>query len=78
MVKMEKLLTDVNVMGTDQPLTIGISHAFEYFTDINDLENTIAKADAMMYLNKQQRKAHRSDPALPSQPLMDNQSFLNR
>lgn len=78
MVKMEELLTDVNVMGADQPLTIGISHAFENFTDINDLENTIAKADAMMYLNKQQRKAHRSDPALPSQPLMDNQSFLNR
>lgn len=73
MVKMEELLTDVNVLGADQPLTIGISHAFENFTDINDLENTIAKADAMMYLNKQQRKAHRSDLALPSQPLLNNQ-----
>ncbi len=73
MVKMEELLTDVNVLGADQPLTIGISHAFENFNDINDLENTIAKADAMMYLNKQQRKAHRSDLALPSQPLLNNQ-----
>jgi diguanylate cyclase (GGDEF)-like protein len=54
--RMEGLLTNVNVMGADEPLTIGVSHAFENFTDINDLENTIAKADALMYLNKQQRK----------------------
>ncbi|MBK8465800.1 MAG: diguanylate cyclase [Chloracidobacterium sp.] len=78
MVKMEELLTDVNVMGADQPLTIGISHAFENFTDINDLENTIAKADAMMYLNKQQRKAHKSDLTLPSQPLLSSQVPLQR
>ena len=78
MVKMEELLTDVNVLGADQPLTIGISHAFENFNDINDLENTIAKADAMMYLNKQQRKAHRSDLALPSQPLLNNQLPIQR
>ncbi len=57
MVRMEGLLTNVDVAGADEPLTVGVSHAFENFTDINDLENTIARADAMMYLNKQQRKA---------------------
>jgi hypothetical protein len=64
--RMEGLLTNVNVMGADQPLTIGISHAFENFSDINDLENTIAKADAMMYLNKQQRKQLKSDQPPPN------------
>lgn len=77
MVRMEELLTDVNVHGADQPLTIGISHAFENFADINDLENTIAKADAMMYLNKQQRKARRFDHTLPSQPLLNSQISLH-
>jgi len=57
MFRMETLLTDVDVPGADVPITIGVSHAFENFADINDLENTIARADAMMYLNKQQRKA---------------------
>jgi diguanylate cyclase (GGDEF)-like protein len=57
MARMESLLTNVDVPGADESLTIGVSHAFEDFTDINDLENTIARADAMMYLNKQQRKA---------------------
>lgn len=58
-VRIETLLTNVDVHGADQPLTIGVSHAFENFTDLKDLENTIAKADAMMYLNKQQRKVQK-------------------
>ncbi|MFN0278007.1 MAG: GGDEF domain-containing protein [Pyrinomonadaceae bacterium] len=58
-VRIETLLTNVDVFGADQPLTIGVSHAFENFSDLKDLENTIAKADAMMYLNKQQRKAQK-------------------
>jgi len=68
MVRMEALLTNVDVKGADHPLSIGVSHAFENFTDVNDLENTIARADAMMYLNKQQRKAikYRRSPKQPS------------
>jgi len=69
MVRMETLLTDVDVPGADRPLTIGVSHAFENFTDINDLENTIAKADAMMYLNKQQRKAIKYNMPPPNESL---------
>ncbi len=65
MERMEGLLTNVDVMGADTPLTIGVSHAFENFSDVNDLENTIAKADAMMYLNKQQRKALKPDMIPP-------------
>lgn len=73
MVRMEGLLTQVDVMGADQPLTIGVSHAFENFTDINDLENTISKADAMMYLNKQQRKAVKTNSVFPNTALIKNQ-----
>jgi diguanylate cyclase (GGDEF)-like protein len=62
MAKMESLLTNVDVNGAEHPLTIGVSHAFENFSDLADLENTIAKADAMMYLNKQQRKALKYGP----------------
>ncbi|CAN5423949.1 hypothetical protein BH10ACI3_BH10ACI3_10810 [soil metagenome] len=57
MIRLESLLTNVEVAGADKPLTIRVSNAFENFSDLGDLENTIAKADAMMYLNKQQRKA---------------------
>ncbi len=66
MERIEGLLTNVNVMGADKPLTIGVSHAFENFADVNDLENTIAKADAMMYLNKQQRKEQKRDQIPPA------------
>ena len=72
MIRMEGLLTNVDVTGADHPLTIGVSHAFEDFADINDLENTIARADAMMYLNKQQRKALKSNQAFPNPSAIKN------
>lgn len=77
MVRMESLLTNVDVSGTDVPLTIGVSHAFENFTDLNDLENTIAKADAMMYLNKQRRKAIRYDK-IPPKPASHDREPIHR
>jgi len=69
MEKFEKMLTNVAVEGADKFLTIGVSHAFENFEDLAELENTIAKADAMMYLNKQQRKAgNKSSTVSPFSP----------
>lgn len=78
MARMEALLTDVDVKGAAQPLTIGVSRAFENFSDLADLENTIAKADAMMYLNKQQRKASKFGQVPPKQPSLTREAFINR
>ena len=68
MPRLDALLTNIDVMGAGQPLSIGVSHGFDNFTDVNDLESTIAKADAMMYLNKQQRKALKYNQVPSNQP----------
>ena len=78
MARMEALLTNVDVKGAAQPLTIGVSRAFENFADLADLENTIAKADAMMYLNKQQRKASKMGSVPPKQSSLTSEAFINR
>ena len=54
--RMEKMLSNVRVEGIKQLLTIGVSHAFEDFADLGDLEATIKRADAGMYKQKQKRK----------------------
>ena len=54
--RMEKMLSNVRVEGIKQLLTIGVSHAFEDFADMGDLEATIKRADAGMYKQKQKRK----------------------
>ncbi len=77
MARMETLLTDVDVKGANEPLTIGVSRAFENFSDLADLENTIAKADAMMYLNKQQRKTLKHAQVLPNQHSARNEAVIN-
>ncbi len=77
MVKIENLLTNVDIAGADRRISIRVSHAFEDFTDINDLENTIAKADASMYLNKQQRKAAK-DRVPPNQPAVESEVLTLR
>jgi diguanylate cyclase (GGDEF)-like protein len=76
--RMEALLTNVDVVGADRPLTIGVSRAFENFSDIADLENTIARADAMMYLNKQQRKAVKYGQVLQAQPSVRVEALISR
>lgn len=66
MKKMEQMLTNIQIDGIRQPLTVGVSHAFEDFSDLNDLEITIQKADAGMYRQKQIRKGgfeNMSDPS---------------
>ncbi|MEO7658520.1 MAG: GGDEF domain-containing protein, partial [Pyrinomonadaceae bacterium] len=53
---MEQMLSNVLVEGIKQSISIGVSHAFEDFSDLNDLEGTIRRADAGMYRQKQIRK----------------------
>ena len=78
MEKFEKLLTNVSVEGADKLLTIGVSHAFENFGGLADLENTIARADAMMYLNKQQRKAASKAASVASQSQSGIETLAHR
>lgn len=65
MSRMDQMLTDILIDGVGRPLSIGVSHAFEDFNDVSDLELTIEKADAKMYLQKQKRKAVRPNGKLP-------------
>ena len=56
MVKLEKMLSDVRIGGVSHPLSIGVSFTFADFADVNDLEASIAAADAKMYQHKQLKK----------------------
>ncbi|HEX3100405.1 MAG TPA: GGDEF domain-containing protein [Pyrinomonadaceae bacterium] len=56
MAVMDEMLTNVRVEGVVERMTIGVSHAFEDFDDLNDLEATIKRADAGMYRQKEIRK----------------------
>lgn len=66
MSKMEKLLSNVRIEGVNHPLAIGVSHAFEDFANLHDLEAAISRADAGMYKQKQIRKglAGESEPQI--------------
>lgn len=61
--RLETVLTDVYIDSIDRPLTIGVSHAFEDFKDLNELEATIKRADAGMYKKKQLKKGLAPPPA---------------
>ncbi len=56
MKKMESLLSSTLIKGVDHPIAIGVSHGFENFADLDDLEATIKQADAGMYRSKKIRK----------------------
>lgn len=72
--KMEQLLSNVRIEGVYQPLSIGVSHAFEDFDDLSKLEATIEAADAKMYRQKQIRKGLANPPALAN--VQDSQPVL--
>lgn len=67
--RLDEMLSNVRVDSAVEPLQIRVSHAFADFHDLSDLENTIKRADAGMYRQKQIRKgmmspAHAAMPAL--------------
>ena len=57
MSRLDGLLTDVSLDGLRDPITIGVSRAFENFEDLERLENATERADAKMYLEKERRKS---------------------
>ena len=59
--RMGKMLTNIMIEGVNRPMTIGVSHAFENFADLPDLESTISRADAGMYRQKQLKKGLREE-----------------
>jgi diguanylate cyclase (GGDEF)-like protein len=56
MTKMDNLLSNLRIEGVSHPLTVRVSHAFEDFGTLEDLEAAITRADAGMYRRKQIRK----------------------
>ena len=56
MARLERMLNGVQIDGVSIPISIGVSHAFANFDDLNNLEATIRRADAGMYRRKQIRK----------------------
>ncbi len=79
MSKMESMLSNVRVEGVKVPMSIGVSHAFEDFADLNDLEATIKKADAGMYRQKQRRKGISAEsPSLSSVEMAENKILAGR
>ena len=56
MKKMERLLSAVRIESLGYPIKVGVSHAFEDFENLSDLDATIKAADEGMYRQKQQKK----------------------
>ncbi len=57
--RLEEMLSTVRIDSSILPLKVRVSHAFEDFADLTDLESTIKAADAGMYRQKQLRKRPR-------------------
>jgi diguanylate cyclase (GGDEF)-like protein len=56
MQKIDELLSNVEIEGIPYQFTISVSHAFENFSSLADIQETIQRADAGMYRVKQSRK----------------------
>ncbi len=77
--RMDTILTGVMINGVDDPLTIGVSHAFENFDDLRDLEDTIARADVGMYRQKQLKKGLNNETfAIPNEILASREVLAER
>lgn len=63
--RMDKMLSNIMIDGINTPFTIGVSHAFENFNDLRDLEETISLADAGMYRQKQLKKGIVNESKIP-------------
>ncbi len=59
MKRMERLLSAVRIESLGYPIEVGVSHAFEDFANLADLDATIKAADEGMYRQKQLRKTGR-------------------
>ena len=79
MSKMEYLLSSVRIEGVNQRLTIRVSHAFEDFDDLSNLEATITRADAGMYRQKEIRKGlNAHEPAVPPEAVNESEVLVGK
>jgi diguanylate cyclase (GGDEF)-like protein len=62
---LNKILENVRLQGLSERITIGVSFGFADFNEVKDLEKAIEKADAEMYLLKQQNKCQENEGNLP-------------
>ncbi len=76
---LEEMLSAVRIDSTIPPLKISVSHAFEDFGDLSELDQTINRADAGMYRQKQIRKGMiSSKPALMPQATVEREVLIGR
>ena len=57
MERLEMMLTDIQIEGVAERLSIGVSYGFKDFAEISELEQAVKSADEEMYRRKQERKA---------------------
>ena len=55
-------LTDVNIDGAEEPMTISVSFGFTDFSDVSELEKAVKGADEEMYRRKQSSKRAQQNP----------------
>jgi diguanylate cyclase (GGDEF)-like protein len=56
--RLEAMLTDIMLEGTNERLTVGVSYGFKDFAEISELEQAVKCADEEMYRRKQERKEY--------------------
>jgi diguanylate cyclase (GGDEF)-like protein len=54
--RLEAMLTDIQLEGRAERLTVGVSYGFQDFAEISELEQAVKYADEEMYRRKQERK----------------------
>jgi diguanylate cyclase (GGDEF)-like protein len=76
--ELNETLKNVNLLSTTEKISIGVSFGFADFSDINDLEKSVKKADAEMYKTKQQKKcADTNEPLVSISASSDASAMLN-
>ncbi len=75
---LDEMLSEICLNGSVEPLSVRVSHAFEDFSDIGEIEEALRRADAGMYKQKQRRKAIRHEPTTFLRPAFAERGSLVR
>ena len=67
-------LTDINLCGLNEKISIKVSYGFAAFNDINELEKAVKIADARMYEAKQANKLEQETDKIPYSPVQNSSS----
>jgi diguanylate cyclase (GGDEF)-like protein len=74
--RLDELLSSVQIDTAISPLKIKVSHAFEDFGDLSEIDATIKRADAGMYRQKQIRKGMMSPNHAAALTMMSEREVL--